>query len=328
MILADKITKLRKQLGWSQEDLAEKMSVSRQSVSKWESTSSIPDLNKIILLAEIFAVTTDFLLKDKLEEFDTLSEDKEPGVIKVNIEDANNYCDTKVKMSKYISIGVFLSINCVAPLLFLLALAEAEQPYLSYDLATTIGLVSIFVIISVAVSFFLRSNQYGPDFIDLEKSNFELTYGVHSIFKDKIQNNQKIYNQKLGIFISMIILSVVPLIVASIYTESDLIILLMVVLMLVIIGSSLYFMIPSITENSTYRIVIAEEEYSPKKKAETRRIEKFGSFYWPLVTAIYIGWSLWTMDWHITWIVWPVAAIAFASFSGLIGMFDSDNKDK
>jgi transcriptional regulator with XRE-family HTH domain len=44
MILAEKIIRLRKQVGWSQEELAEKMDVSRQSVSKWVSTNSIPDL--------------------------------------------------------------------------------------------------------------------------------------------------------------------------------------------------------------------------------------------------------------------------------------------
>ena len=48
MILAEKITKLRKQNGWSQEDLAMKLNVSRQSVSKWESAASIPDLDKIL----------------------------------------------------------------------------------------------------------------------------------------------------------------------------------------------------------------------------------------------------------------------------------------
>ena len=56
MILAEKIVRLRKQVGWSQEELAEKMNVSRQSVSKWESTNSIPDLNRIIMLAELFDV--------------------------------------------------------------------------------------------------------------------------------------------------------------------------------------------------------------------------------------------------------------------------------
>ena len=56
MILAEKIIKLRKQNGWSQEELAMKLQVSRQSVSKWESTASIPDLDKIVRLSEIFGV--------------------------------------------------------------------------------------------------------------------------------------------------------------------------------------------------------------------------------------------------------------------------------
>ena len=64
MILAEKIIKLRKQKGWSQEDLAARLSVSRQSVSKWESMASIPDLDKIVKLSRIFGVSTDYLLME------------------------------------------------------------------------------------------------------------------------------------------------------------------------------------------------------------------------------------------------------------------------
>ena len=64
MILADKIMNERKRNGWSQEELAEKLGVSRQSVSKWESAQSVPDLNRILQLADIFGVTTDYLLKE------------------------------------------------------------------------------------------------------------------------------------------------------------------------------------------------------------------------------------------------------------------------
>ena len=74
MILAEKIMQLRKKNGWSQEELAEQMKVSRQSVSKWESGSSIPDLNKILLLAQIFDVSTDYLLKDELGEEEAVEE--------------------------------------------------------------------------------------------------------------------------------------------------------------------------------------------------------------------------------------------------------------
>ena len=59
MILAEKIAALRKKNGWSQEDLAMELNVSRQSVSKWESAASIPDLDKILQLSRIFGVSTD-----------------------------------------------------------------------------------------------------------------------------------------------------------------------------------------------------------------------------------------------------------------------------
>lgn len=68
MILADKILRLRKRNGWSQDDLAERLNVSRQSVSKWESAQSIPDIGKLIDMARLFGVTTDYLLKDELQE--------------------------------------------------------------------------------------------------------------------------------------------------------------------------------------------------------------------------------------------------------------------
>ena len=51
MILADKIITLRKKAGWSQEELAERLNVSRQSVSKWESAQSMPDIDKILQLS-------------------------------------------------------------------------------------------------------------------------------------------------------------------------------------------------------------------------------------------------------------------------------------
>ena len=76
MILADKIINLRKKNGWSQEELAEKLNVSRQAVSKWEGAQSTPDLEKILMMSKIFGVTTDFLVKDEIE-MEEISEDAE-----------------------------------------------------------------------------------------------------------------------------------------------------------------------------------------------------------------------------------------------------------
>lgn len=63
MNMADRIQYLRKQKSFSQEELADKVGVSRQAVSKWESEQSSPDLEKIIIMSELFEVTTDYILK-------------------------------------------------------------------------------------------------------------------------------------------------------------------------------------------------------------------------------------------------------------------------
>ena len=63
MNIADRIQQLRKSKGLSQEELADKIGVSRQAVSKWESEQSTPDIEKIILLSDYFETTTDYLLK-------------------------------------------------------------------------------------------------------------------------------------------------------------------------------------------------------------------------------------------------------------------------
>ena len=75
MTFSDKLIALRKKAGWSQEELAERLNVSRQSVSKWESAQSMPDIDKILQLSSLFSVTTDCLLKDTQDTMDRLLED-------------------------------------------------------------------------------------------------------------------------------------------------------------------------------------------------------------------------------------------------------------
>ena len=78
MILADKIVTLRKKAGWSQEELAQQLNVTRQSVSKWEGAQSIPDMEKILQMSRIFGVTIDFLLKDEMETAEAAPKRKQP----------------------------------------------------------------------------------------------------------------------------------------------------------------------------------------------------------------------------------------------------------
>ena len=70
MNISEKILLQRKKKGISQEDLANALNVSRQAVSKWESSQSVPDMDKIVALSSYFNITTDYLLKDEIETID------------------------------------------------------------------------------------------------------------------------------------------------------------------------------------------------------------------------------------------------------------------
>lgn len=84
MTLGEKIYRLRTEQGFSQETFGEKLGVSRQSVSKWETDQSVPELDKIVAISEIFGVSTDHLLKDTEETNDTAEETvREDDLIRV-----------------------------------------------------------------------------------------------------------------------------------------------------------------------------------------------------------------------------------------------------
>ena len=77
MMLSDKIIKLRKINGWSQEELGEKLNVSRQAISRWESNTAQPDATNILKLSKVFGVTIDYLLNDDFESDNDLPKVKE-----------------------------------------------------------------------------------------------------------------------------------------------------------------------------------------------------------------------------------------------------------
>lgn len=109
MNIADRIQTLRKSRGISQEELADKIGVSRQAVSKWESEQSSPDIDKIILLSDYFDVTTDYLLKG-IEPFTDIPENKTDARIFSVVETAFNFIGLVVAIAIWITRRSSLSV--------------------------------------------------------------------------------------------------------------------------------------------------------------------------------------------------------------------------
>lgn len=128
MTLADKIVYYRKCRGWSQEDLAEQLNVSRQSVSKWESAASVPELDKIIQLAQIFGVTTDTLLLDSADLTDppvpSEAPEPEPKLPLLTYAVGRSYAELMHRTAKRFAPAVSACILSVVPLILLAAISD------------------------------------------------------------------------------------------------------------------------------------------------------------------------------------------------------------
>ncbi len=323
MILAEKIVKLRKQLAWSQEELAEKMNVSRQSVSKWESANSIPDLKKIIMLAEIFDVSTDFLLKDECETFEEKAESKESSVAQISMEKALKYVEQKLEVSHLTTKGVMLCLCSVIPLFFFLAMAETNKLGITDDMAAGLGIFSVLIMVSIGISFFIKTNQYESEIARIEDAPFELAYGVHSAFQEKLEKFRPRYNFRLSIAVFLFIISFVPLMFSGLFYEGTDITLMMLIVLIFFIATGIYILSPVSAQFEAYNTILTDNSDKEKSK-RNQKAERLASFYWPLLTAIFLGWSLWTMDWGTTWIIWPVGAVLFAALMGLMELLDKD----
>ncbi|MBR3006750.1 MAG: helix-turn-helix transcriptional regulator, partial [Erysipelotrichaceae bacterium] len=157
MILADKIIELRKRNGWSQEELADRLDVSRQSVSKWEGALSVPDMNKILKLSEIFGVSTDILLKDELSLSGTevIYADDETDVIRVSMEEASAYLSYKESQSLKIALGVTLCILSPITMLLLEGAREAKKISWSAPLCEGLGMAVLLLLVAAAVALFV-----------------------------------------------------------------------------------------------------------------------------------------------------------------------------
>lgn len=328
MILADKIIEERKKLRLSQEELAEKLNVSRQAVSKWESAQTIPDLQKIVAMSSIFSVSTDYLLKDEIESNNISYEDStsDRNMRCISMEEANEFMDAAYEGSKKIALGVLLCILSPIPLIMLSGIAE-EIGGISDTLACVIGLSSLFIMVAVAVYMFIQYGIKTEKFRYLEKEVFETAYGVTGLVKEKKNAFEPKFIRSISFGVMLCILSPIPLIISSAMEFFEIYTYLFASLLLCILAIAIYMLVHAGIIKSSYQILLQEENYDRNMKRNSSLVDTVSSVYWCLMTAIYLGISFLTNSWDKTWIIWPVAGVIFAPIIIVIKAHSSkDNK--
>ncbi|MBE6764700.1 MAG: helix-turn-helix transcriptional regulator [Ruminococcaceae bacterium] len=240
MILADKIIQLRKKNGWSQEELGEQLGVSRQAVSKWESMQSVPDINKIIAMAQVFGVSTDYLLKDEMEtpERAEHSQEQTEDISKrvVKMEEANEYLSAVKDASGGIGAGLFLF--CVSPVLAAILYAVGA------DRGALVGTIIQILILTAAVIVFILSISRLMKFSYLKKGTFETEYGVDGMVRELMKKYEQTRLLRIIIGAAICFTSVIPLMICSLLTaDNDLLIAVGGGIMLIMIGAGVYLLV-------------------------------------------------------------------------------------
>ena len=155
MLLADKIVTLRKRAGWSQEELAAQLGVSRQSVSKWEGAQSVPDMQKVVQMSRLFGVTTDYLLKEELGEPEPAPAESAAPLRCVTMEQAADYLALRQAAAPKLALATLLCVLSPAALLLLAALSDRPGAAISENAAAGIGLCVLLVLVAAAVAVFI-----------------------------------------------------------------------------------------------------------------------------------------------------------------------------
>lgn len=265
MILADKIIKLRKKNGWSQEDLADKMNVSRQAVSKWESTQTIPDLEKILQLSSLFGVTTDYLLKDEIENEEYVDDIPNSGMKRISLKEANEYITWRKCASVRIAIATFLCIFSVIVFLFISGVSETS-PYHFDHIASMVGLIIMLLIISIAVALFISCGFKNALFAFLEKSTpFELEYGVRGMIQERQKKYHPTYMKNNVIAVCICVLSPIPLLVGA-FLEDGVVIIIMLCVTMLLIGIGVCIFIVTGGQWASMLKLLKEGEYALREK--------------------------------------------------------------
>lgn len=327
MILADKITDLRKKNGWSQEELASQLGVSRQAVSKWESASSIPDLDKIIKMSNIFEVSTDYLLKDSIEEESENKEILKGDIVEVRAEEkiqmismetANSYLSLLRNVSSKIALGVLLCILSPIMLIGLTGWADHQTGgFLSGEAAVSIGLTVLLLMVAAAVAIFIIFGRKMETYDFLEKEPIELAYGVKGLVEKEKFRYESTHSRKIVLGIVLCILSAVPIMVLAISDKNGRLAILGVNLCLILVAIGVYLLVSTGMIYGGFQRLLEEGDYTRCQKAENKRNDVINKIYWCLVTAIYLAWSFTTMEWEWTWIIWPVAGVFYGVVVGV-----------
>ncbi|WP_410984588.1 helix-turn-helix domain-containing protein [Bacillus cereus] len=253
MDFGEKLFKLRKEKGLSQEALAEKLNTSRQAISKWENGQGFPETEKFLMIGNIFEVSVDYLLKDTAKH----SSENEPGYY-VSREMAEGYLLYEQKISKYIALGFSLLILSTIPYLLF-----KQDPAIYTFLIIIIAVLGIGTIVT-AIS--IEDNKYKT----LKKETLMFDQNFLKELAAKYTNIKKRYAPVIVVGICSIAAGGIPfLLERKNITSGVLVPYYPICVALIAVGIYIFIRIAAILE--AYKLLVENEEHSNRLSFKLRK---------------------------------------------------------
>lgn len=321
MILAEKIMTLRKRAGWSQEELAAQLGVSRQSVSKWEGAQSVPDMQKVVQMSRLFGVTTDYLLKEELGEPEPAQSEPDAPLRCVTMEQAADYLSLRRAAAPKLAAATLLCVLSPVALLLLAALSDRPGAALPENAAVGIGLCVLLMLVAAAVAVFITCAAQVKAYAFLETEPFETAYGVTGMVRERRAAAAPEHTRGKVAGTVLCILSAVPLFIAVCLNGPDLLYVAAVCLLLVFAGlGSALFVYGGVYQAAMDRL-LEEGDYVRPRKRQNGVVGAISSIYWLTVTAAYLLWTFgpwWDAQPQDTWVLWAVAGVLYGAVMALV----------
>lgn len=323
MILADKIMTLRKKAGWSQEELAAQLGVTRQSVSKWEGAQSIPDMDKVVQMSRLFGVTTDYLLKDELEEAAPAPamEEADGALRRVTMEQASAYLSLRRQDAPKMALAASLCVLSPIPLIALAGLSELPASPISENAAAGLGLCFLVCMVAAAVYLFLRCSARARDYAFLEDEPFETEYGVAAMVKERRREYADTFSRLCILGTVLCILSTLPLFISLCFEAADMVYLLCVCVLLALVSGGCYAFVLGGTIHSAANKLLEKGDYTRSRKAGHGLRSAISLAYWLVVTAVFLLYIFGpSANPQYSWIVWAVGGVLYAAVMSIVGL--------
>ena len=249
------------------------------------------------------------------------------SVMTISEKEARQYIEVSKKQISWNSLAVALCIICVVPLIVVGGLTDTwgYPEYIVDRLCVAVGLSSLFVMIAIAVGIFIYQGTRVQKFEYLNTEAFQLELGLERRLVSELEMHQSSQTLCTVIGVILCILSVLPLIVLAVITPNeDIGAIIGVGILLCMVAAGVFLMIFGGRNTHALKVLLQQGEYSrdEKERNKSSLAKKINAIYWPIVTCIYFIWSFVTFDWHISWIVWPIAAVLDSVIVAIVKAFE------